>query len=179
MDEMLPEGLIALFQLGYLGEMGSTNFMLLLIILPLLSCGIGLAGNLITSVGKSGWNLFNTVIVASLSFLFAALFIPAYGLMGAALSVVAAELILRSLQLLQARFLIGVHIRLARVYKPYLAALLAGVFLVFADTIGDGQLWLRLVTIALTLGVYFSILRLFGFEEGDARVLMPWKKKGG
>jgi O-antigen/teichoic acid export membrane protein len=177
MDEILPGELIELLQLGYLGEMGSTGFMIVLALVPLLSCGIGLAGNLITSVGKSGWNLFNSVLVACLSFLFAVLFIPGHGISGAAFAVVLSAVILRSLQLLQAWLLVGVRMKWGVAYKPYLAALVAGVFLVFADMLGTGQLWLRLVTIGFALGVYFAVLRVLGFEEGDAHILMPWKKK--
>jgi len=37
--------------------------------------------------------------------------------------------------------------------------------------------WVRLVVIVLILSLYFFVVRLLGFEEGDTKVLMPWRRK--
>ena len=176
MDAMLPEALISVLQLGYLGEMGFTGFMIILTLVPLLSCGFGLAGNLITAVGKSGWSFFNSVLVAGLSLLFASLLIPGHGLFGAAFAAVLAAVCFRLVQVLEAWFLVRVRMRMAKVYKPYLAALISGVLLLFADLIGYDHFWFRIPVIIFILGVYFAVLRGLKFEEGDHRILMPWKK---
>jgi len=177
--ELLPDALVSILQFGYLGDMGETGFMIILTLVPLLSCGIGLAGNALTAVGLSGWSLFNSALVAGLSFLFAALLIPDYGLFGAALAAALAAVSIRSIQLIEAWFLIGVRLAPSKIYKPYLAALASGVLLLFADTLGIAHFWLRLLAIAFILGVYFVVLRGLKFEEGDARIIMPWKKKRG
>ncbi|MDR2733717.1 MAG: polysaccharide biosynthesis C-terminal domain-containing protein [Spirochaetota bacterium] len=177
MNALLPGALISVLRLEYLGDMGATGFMILLTLVPLLSCGIGLAGNVITALGKSAWSLANSVTVAGLSFLFAALFIPVYGLFGAALAAVLAAVSIRLIQIMEARFLLGVRLRRREVYKPYIAALVSGALLLFADISDLGYFWLKLPAIILILGVYFGILKCLGFEEGDARVLMLWKKR--
>jgi len=175
--DLIPAPLVSALRLEYLGDMGVTGFMIMLTLVPLFSCGIGLAGNVITAIGKSAWSLFNSVTVAGLSFLFAALFIPAYGLLGAALAAVLAAVSIRLIQIIEARFLIGVRLALREVYKPYLAAIVSGALLFCADLPEYSHFWLRLPVIIIILGVYFAVLRGLGFEEGDIRILAPWKKR--
>lgn len=179
LQALLPDALVSVMQFGYLQEMGETGFMILLVFVPLLSCGIGLAGNLIVMSGLSGWSLLNSTVVAGISFLFAALFIPEYGLAGAALSAVLAQIVIRAVQLVEAEFLLDVRLSPARVYKPYLAAVLSGVFLYISAALAGDALLVRLGLFATALLVYFMILKKAGFEEGDTKVLLPWKKSTG
>ena len=58
--------------------------MLWLLVPPILSCSVGLAGNIIVMTGHSTWNLINSVSVALLNVIFNYLLIPQYGLLGAA-----------------------------------------------------------------------------------------------
>ena len=176
MVEVMPGSLIRLLDLGYLEQMGETGFMILLLTVPLLSCGIGLAGNLIVMTGKSAWSLLNSAIVAGLSFLFAALFIPGLGLYGAALSAALAAVVIRAIQLIESEMLLSVRLRWKLVYKPWLAAMVVVGVMVPAMNL-EVFFWVRLVVIALILSLYFFVVRLLGFEEGDTKVLMPWRRK--
>jgi len=176
MTEIIPTSLIGLLDLGYLEQMGETGFMILLLMVPLLSCGVGLAGNLIVMTGKSAWSLLNSGIVAGLSFLFAALLIPEYGLYGAALSAALAAVVIRAIQLLESELLLSVRLHWSLVYKPWLAAAIGTVVMLPAMRL-DVCFGIRLMVIAGILFLYFFSLRQLGFEDGDTNLLMPWRKK--
>lgn len=176
MTELIPGSLIRLLDLGYLEQMGETGFMILLLLVPLLSCGIGLAGNLIVMTGKSAWSLLNSTIVAGLSFLFAALLIPQLGLYGAALAAALAALAIRAIQLIESGLLLYVRLRWRLVYKPWLAAAIASGVMIPTMSLNI-SLGPRLLVVTLILALYFLALRVFGFEEGDIKVLLPWRKK--
>jgi O-antigen/teichoic acid export membrane protein len=176
MNEMLPEALISILQIGYFSAMGETSFMIALALVPFLSCAFGLSMNVLIAVGKSGWSLFNSALVAFLSLLFASLLIPEYGLFGAAFAAALAAVCIRSIQVIEAWFLVGVRLIPSKVYKPYLAALIAGVLLFFADSMEYHYFGLRLLAIVSVLGVYFALLKGLTLEEDDIRILMPWRK---
>ena len=62
------------------------SFMILLAVQPLIGCWIGLAGNIVVMTGHSRWNLFNSLLVGASNAALNALWIPRYGLWGAALA---------------------------------------------------------------------------------------------
>jgi O-antigen/teichoic acid export membrane protein len=80
----------------------ATTFMVFLVMVPLLDCIFGMAGNIIAMSGYSGWNLFNAILVAALNAALNYLLIPLWGLVGAALASVIATLLVVLLQLLEA-----------------------------------------------------------------------------
>jgi O-antigen/teichoic acid export membrane protein len=177
LEELVSPALIACLQFEYLYEMGLTGFMIILTIVPLLSCGIGLAGNVITMTGHSGWNLFNSGVTAGLGIVTAALLIPEWGIFGAALAAAVSAVLMRSRQLVEVRFLIGFRLSPSRLYKPYLAALISGIFLFGLEPLTHGRIYWRVPLLLFSLAVYFIILKKLGLEDGDAKILLPWKKK--
>jgi len=99
-------------------------FMLWLLVTPLLSCMLGLAGNCIVYTGHSSYNLLNSVSVAVLNTGFNYLMIPRWGLTGAAIATATASALVTALQLLELRLLEGVSLRPNAIYKPCLGLLM-------------------------------------------------------
>src|ERR1041384_1920267 len=97
--------------------------MVLLLVPPFVSCAFGLAGNLVTYAGRSGWTLTNSILIALLNTGLCTLLIPRYGLLGAALATALARTLISTLQMVELWFLEGVMIRLRAVYKPHVGLL--------------------------------------------------------
>ena len=170
---LLREDLLLLFHDTFTGD---ATFMLLLLIPPVLSCCFDLAGNIIVMTGHSKWNLFNSLTVASLNAVLNYLLIPKHGIMGAATATVVAASIITVLQLIEARVLVGAKLSLARVYKPYAAMVLP---LAAALSMGTGtplgeQLWTRLITVGICLGLFIVVLQTLRIAPEDRAAIAPW-----
>jgi O-antigen/teichoic acid export membrane protein len=98
---------------------GDTRFMAVLLLPPLFSCALGLAGNCIVYTGHSGWTLANSLTVAALNTGFNWILIPRFGLMGAAIATAVASGVITVAQLVELRALEKLSVRWRRVYKPY------------------------------------------------------------
>jgi O-antigen/teichoic acid export membrane protein len=127
---------------------------------------LGLAGNLVTYAGRSGWTLTNSALIAVLNTGFCTLLIPRYGLLGAALATALATTLVSSLQMIELRWLEGVAIRVRAVYKPHV-----GLFVV---ALAVAALWdpadlpglpLRIATAFGLIGLYVCVLYLLRHEE--------------
>jgi O-antigen/teichoic acid export membrane protein len=145
---------------------GDSRFMVLLLIPPFLSCAYGLAGNLVTYTGHSGWTLTNSVLIAGFNTAFCWLLIPRYGLFGAGLATALAMTMISSLQMLELRWLEGVRIRLAAVYKPHVALLVAAAAIaLFWDPAQLEGLALRVAVGLGVVGLYAAVLYALRHEE--------------
>lgn len=149
---------------------GDTRFMALLLVAPIFSCAFGLAGNCITYTGHSRWTLFNSLVVSSLTTGFNLIFIPRFGLLGAALSAVLASTFFSALELAELGVLERIYLRPGQVYHPYAAFSIAAIILfVLWDPSQLPSLWIRAAVaigfVALTIGVMASV----GHPE-----LKPW-----
>lgn len=142
------------------------TFMVLLLVPPFLSCAFGLAGNLVTYAGRSGWTLTNSALIAVLNTGLCTLLIPRYGLLGAALATALAMTMISSLQMLELRWLEGVAIRLRAVYKPHVGLIVVA-FAVAAlwDPASLPGLPHRIATALGLIGLYGSVLYLLRHEE--------------
>ena len=113
-----------------------TTFMLPLLVVPLLSCSVGLASNVIVMTGHSRWNLFNAILQAGINVTLNYLWIPEHGILGAAMATAVSGVFVSTLTLIEARVLVGVTLSPRRIYKPFLAGLvatgIAGAWLHFA-----------------------------------------------
>lgn len=167
----LRQELLLLFHRSYTHD---SAFMILLAVPPLLSCWVGLAGNIVVMTGHSQWNLFNSVLVGIANAALNALWIPLYGLWGAALATALATLGVSLLQLVEAKLLVGVRARLDLVYKPILAGMAAAVVLLVAAWLGDSTVMRAMATVA-ALVVYALSIRAMGLDPRD-RELLRFKK---
>ncbi|MEM6295420.1 MAG: oligosaccharide flippase family protein [Myxococcota bacterium] len=153
-----------------------TRFMLLLLIIPLLSCSVGLASNVIVMTGHSGWNLFNSLTMAAINIALNYVLIPRFGILGAAAASVIASVVTSSMALLEARVIVGVSLQLGQVYKPFVAGL-AGL------AVSTAWLWMgpattmltNLTGCALALTSYVGVLFALGIPQNDLDTLLPWR----
>ncbi|MFW5877002.1 MAG: lipopolysaccharide biosynthesis protein [Myxococcota bacterium] len=145
---------------------GDTTFMLLLMIPPFLSCAFGLAGNCVTYCGHSRWTLFNSVVVAVLNTVFNVVFIPRWGLLGAALATALAAGLISVLQLVELRLLEGVGLRWREVYKPHLGfALVAAAVALMWDPAALPGLGLRIGVAFALVGAFAVLMLLMRHDE--------------
>jgi O-antigen/teichoic acid export membrane protein len=167
----LRQEILRVFHSSYTGD---SAFMVLLAIPPLLSCWIGLAGNIVVMTGHSRWNLFNSVVVGVTNALLNALWIPQHGLWGAALATAVSTIAVSLLQLVEAKLLVGVRARLDLVRKPLLAGVAAALVLIGTSMAGDGSL-VRALAAILAVVVYVVLLFAMGIDPRD-RDLLRFRK---
>ncbi len=173
----LPISLIVVFFSGELVILfhGSftddTQFMLWLLIPPILSCSVGLAGNIIVMTGHSLWNLVNSVSVAGLNVLFNYLLIPKYGILGAAYATALAATAISIAQLVEARYLVGARILIGQVYKPWIAVLPAIAMAIYSfQAHSDLGLSGRIGFFIAALASYAVTLKILGIEQRDREI---------
>ncbi len=186
----LPISLIVVFyrqelvQLFHGSFTGDTTFMLLLLVPPLLSCSVGLAGNIIVMTGHSVWNLVNSVSVAGLNLGLNYWLIPkfmmygdAYGLVGAALATAIAATLISIAQLVEARMLIGARILIGQVYKPWLAAIPAVLIAIGMNHwMDDLNLLSRTGGFLAAVLSYLLVLKGLGIEAKDRDIFFRKNK---
>jgi O-antigen/teichoic acid export membrane protein len=156
---------------------GDSTFMLLLLLAAFVMCAWGLAGNCIVYMGHSGWNLFNSALVAVVTTGLNFLLIPRYGLMGAATATLIATTAVAVAQVVELRWLERLSVDLRAVYKPYVALLLALLITAFVGDPAEGTSLGQRVAIGLgMLAVYGLALWALRLEE-LAQLLAAWRRK--
>ena len=154
-----------------------TEFMIWLLVPPILSCFVGLAGNIIVMTGHSMWNLINSISVAVLNLAFNYLMIPKYGILGAAYATVLAATAISIAQLLEANYLVGAKIIIRRVYKPWLAILPATAIAVYTTQMPpELSFTVRLSLCIVSVIFYIFILKILGIEERDREIFSRKKR---
>ena len=162
---LLRDDILILFHDSFVYD---SSFMLILLVPPLLSCTVGLAGNIVVMTGHSGWNLFNSLLIAGVNALLNYILIPDYGLIGAAAATAIASLLVSILSLLELKFLLNVNLVLKKIYKPYLAILLPLALVSVCSFYGFCEgLVIRIALSLLSTGVFIAILLLLKMEEID------------
>ncbi len=148
-----------------------TTFMLLLAVMPLLSCVFGIAGNVIVMTGHSRWNLFNSLVTVVLTLVVATILVPRYGLMGAASASVFVAVLVTALQVIEVRVLVGVGVALRLLYKPLAAGAIAALVLVALGLVLPDAAPARVAAVVVALGVYVGMLLGLGIAPEDRRLL--------
>lgn len=149
-------------------------FILVLLIPAGISCAFGLAGNFITYTGHTRVNLMNGVLVGVLNTVLNLLWIPPYGLMGAASATAVSVATVGVLQLVELRVLEKIRIRPRDVWMPYAgAAVGAGILGLLWDPAEFGGPSARLVLALAVLVAYAIGLWIAGHPEVRA-----WAKRG-
>ena len=141
-------------------------FILVLLIPASVSCAFGLAGNFITYTGHTRVSLINGILIGTLNTGLNLLWIPRYGLIGAASATALSAGLVGILQLVELRALEKVRIRARDAWTPYVAAALAVGFLgLFWDPAAFGNLGLRFALALGALIVYGTALWALGHPE--------------
>ncbi len=152
-------------------------FVALLLVVPFINCAWGLAGNLLIFTGHSGWNLFNTALVAILNTGLNWLLIPRYGLVGAAGATVFAVGAISVLQLIELHQLERMRLRARAVWVPYVA-LLCTLAAVAGLAEGASTPALRVCLALGAAAAYVATLKVLGMTElKDLRALMRRRRE--
>lgn len=161
---ILRRDILALVDPSYARE--GDLFILVLLVPASVSCAFGLAGNFITYTGHTRVTLMNGVLIGVLNTGLNLLWIPRYGLMGAASATALSATIVGTLQLLELRWLEKVRIRPRDAWMPYAAAAVSvGALGLVWDPAAFGSIGLRLGLVLGVLIVYGAALWMFGHPE--------------
>lgn len=147
-----------------------TTFMLLLAVLPLLSCVFGIAGNVIVMTGHSRWNLFNSVLSVVLTLVVATLLVPPFGLIGAASASMLVAVLVTSLQVIEVKKLVGVGVALRLIHKPLLAGAIAALVMVGLELALPEAAPARVGAVVVAVGTYVALLFALGIAPEDRRL---------
>jgi len=183
----LPFSLILLLFAGDIltlwGEQYKAGTLCLIIICcaQLVNCATGPVGFVIMMTGNTVINLVNNIIVLSMIIILNVLLIPGYGIMGAAVGLAIALIIINIIRLIQVYFILRIHPYRTDFYKPIAAGVSAVmVSLTVAHFLGPqiSRPWLKLAGhSAVILLTYVVVLILFGLEEGDKVIFEKLKAK--
>ena len=161
---ILRRDILALVDESYARE--GDLFILVLLIPASVSCAFGLAGNFITYTGHTRVNLMNGILIGALNTALNLLWIPKYGLMGAASATAVSAAIVGVLQLIELRFLEDVKIRARDAWMPYAGAAVGAAMLgLFWDPAAFGSFGLRLALAVGVLLAYGIALWIAGHPE--------------
>lgn len=172
----IPAGLLLLFfrqelvRIFHGSFTGDTTFMVLLCVRPIISCAIGMSGNVLVMTGHSLWNLLNSIAVATGNVVLNYLLIPKYGLNGAALATMISSLTVTFATVIEMRLLVGARVLVAKIYKPFLAAI-PGIMALVYFSAPDLGVATRIGWCVGSLGLYAALLSLLGLEIDDKQML--------
>ncbi|MEM6957579.1 MAG: polysaccharide biosynthesis C-terminal domain-containing protein, partial [Myxococcota bacterium] len=147
-----------------------SDFFVLLLVSPLASCAIGFMGNTLTYTGHTTVGLFNVMGATALNLVLNVLWIPPYGLLGAAMATALTALAFQFVQTVQVRRLEGVILRWRDIRYPVLAGVLPVALWLALEFEGVlSSFLLRLAAALGLLALYTLGLRVTGLPEFPLR----------
>jgi O-antigen/teichoic acid export membrane protein len=141
----------------------SPDFMLILLVNPFLSCATGLTGNAIVMSGFSRWNLINSLSVGSLNFALNLILIPRWGFYGAAIATAIAGTIVSTMQIIEARVLVGIKLPIKAILPWITIGLI--LFLWSFFFIPNNTSFIYRAALASTLLTIYLLIYKFGKER--------------
>ncbi len=149
-------------------------FFLVLLIPAAVSCTVGLSGNFIVYTGHSKVNLLNALLIGALNTVLNWLWIPRYGLLGAASATATSMAAVGLLQVVELWSLERVRVRLRDAWMPYAGAAVGGSILaILWDPAEIGGPITR-------IGVAFALVAAYGLSlwvTGQPE-LRAWVRRG-
>ncbi len=152
------------------------SFVFYLLALPVLSCAVGLSGNLIVMTGHVRWNLLNSVVGALANIGLNVWLIPLHGLWGAAIATLLAGLLVQGLQVYEAMSLLRVSTKASPRFRPLSAVVPSAVLALVLDSFLVGALP-RLLFAFSAVALYGVLLFAFALEPAmkeDLRI--RWRR---
>jgi O-antigen/teichoic acid export membrane protein len=120
---VLRSDLLRLVHPDFAGE--PALFMLLLLPIPYLQCGFGLAGNIVVMTGHSRLNLLNSSTTGAANIALNVWLIPLLGPVGAAAASALSSLLKAVMEVVEARYVARARLLWSEIYKPHAAGLVA------------------------------------------------------
>jgi O-antigen/teichoic acid export membrane protein len=149
------------------------NALVILAVADLLNVSTGMGGVILDMTGNTRLKLLNSLVRLGLYLGFDLFFIPRWGLMGAALGVLAGEGVVNLLRLIQVYILFKILPFNRGFFKPIIAALCAaGAVLALGYWLPIQANWWNAIIGATLLGsVYAGVTFLMGFSEEEMFML--------
>lgn len=161
--------------LSFFGEdfIAGVSGLIILAFSALFNVSTGVCGSIITMTGHSRLTFINSIITLVLNIVLSLFFIPAWGVIGAALAIAICSILVNTLRLIQVYILLGLWPYDLSFLKPITAALVAAGFVYSVN------LWLvifpaliQLIAGASLIGVIFVVvIILLKLSEEDRLVL--------
>lgn len=149
------------------------QFVFFLLALPILTCAVGLSGNLIVMTGHVGWNLFNSIVAAAANLGLNLWLIPIYGLSGAAMATLSAALLVHGLMIAEAAWLLKIRTQLLPRLRPLsVAIIVAALAAVCQPWLTDSQLRIGFAIVALA--IYGLLAVKFVLKRQEREQLRQW-----
>jgi O-antigen/teichoic acid export membrane protein len=160
---------------------GGAAFLWLLLIGPLLACSTGLSGNILVMTGHHFWNLTNSALLLGVLAGLNVLLIPRYGMVGASVATAIAISGMSILQIIEVRWLNGVHVEPGRLWKPFAAGAVAfGIAYSAGQALasaGAPRLLLALAKTLVLLVTYALLLLALRLDAEDAALVRKWRAR--
>lgn len=147
----------------------------------LVGVSTGLCGVMIEMTGNTQWKMVNSIMASVLNIGFSALLVPSWGLIGAAVSSLAAVIAINLLRLLEVFILLRMLPYNMNFLKPIVAGLLGaaaswGISRLLPFETGLVYLVVNVVTVFV---VYVGMIFLLGLSQEDYMILARLRKRVG
>lgn len=167
---ILPEAILGIFGRDF--QAGATA-LVILAAANLAQVGTGPCGAIIDMTGNTRLKLVNTLVLVALAIVISLTLIPAYGLLGAAVTSLLVTLILNLLRVAEVYVLLRLLPYDRSIAKPALAGLAAAVAATLVRALEPG--WpaaiLALATAVTIVVVFIALLLALGLSDEDREVL--------
>jgi len=162
--------LLAIFGAEFVA--GATG-LIILAFASLFNAGTGACGSVITMTGHSRLTLTNSIIILAVNIGLDLLFIPRWGVKGAALGETFSVVLLNSVRVVQVFILLRIWPYNPSFIKPITAALIAaGATYLASQSLTSWPVLLQVVMGAVVLwGIYVLVIALLGLSEEDHLIL--------
>ncbi|MBN1224496.1 MAG: flippase [Candidatus Aminicenantes bacterium] len=172
---LLSEHILGIF--GHEFRVGSGS-LILLSLAWIVHSAVGSAGQMIIMTGRQKLHLLNMIFVVIVNIVLNIVFIPSYGMKGAALATFTSIALFNIMELLQVRLILKIQPYRADFLKPVLAGTLsAAILFLLTESIFNGY---NPLSIAVLCFVFFSTYTVFivilGLQEEDKTVLSRIKE---
>jgi O-antigen/teichoic acid export membrane protein len=150
---------------------GSTS-LIILGVGELINALVGSAGNILTMTGRAKINLFNALLFCALNIVLNYLFIPKFGINGAAIATASSIAIINFLRLIEVYFLLRIHPYKLSYLKPCIAGFLTFLLVYqLVKNISPVSITTMFLLSVLFVALYALFIFLFKLEKEDEYIL--------
>lgn len=173
---LFSEPIMRIFGSGFVA---GSDALMILAVGQLINTSTGPAGVAVLMSGRSKLELMNVTIVLALDVVLCFIFIPAYGVMGAAVANAVCAAIINIMRVVEVRIIMKMYPFDLNYLKPALAGSAAAVLTGLAShlTSGNGSTARVVILIFGLLLIYVAGILVMGLDERDRTVLRLIKEK--
>ncbi len=176
---LFPEKILNIFGTSFIS---GAPALIILAWANLINMGTGICGVLLDMSGNTTLKLINSIVTVTLNIGLNILLIPTWGLIGAAIAALAANVIVNLLRLGEVFFLLRLQPYSLNFLKPIFAggiAMAIVLFIIESFTTSANDLVVIIVNVSVLLITYTGLLLLFGLSQEDRMVLSRLKRRTG